>query len=132
MGEDGGRWGKMGGNGGKWGEMGGNGGNGGKWGKMKNVGKLPKMHCGECRKKCVKLVGNGRKIREKWDNLGQISQFPHCSTTSPPLPQVPLINFASRTGRLEKWEFRDCPTLADFSATADGWHRVALHEIMSE
>ena len=33
------------------------------------------------------MVGNGRKIGEKWDNLRQISQFPHCSTASPPLPQ---------------------------------------------
>jgi hypothetical protein len=67
--------------------------------------------------KCVKLVGNGRKIGEKWDNLGQIPHvsqfhFSHCSTASPPFPRVPLMNFASRletdrTSRLEKWKFFD-------------------------
>ena len=54
---------------GKWGEMGGN---GGIW-ELWEIAK--KIHCGECRKKCVKLVGNGRKIGENWDNLGQNFQF---------------------------------------------------------
>ena len=52
--------GKKEGNGGKWGEM------GGKWGV---VGNSEKYIVGSA-KKCVKLVGNGRKIEEKWGNLG--------------------------------------------------------------
>ena len=42
-----GKWGKMGGNGGSWRKMEEN---GGKWGSLGNCGKLPKIHCGECRK----------------------------------------------------------------------------------
>ena len=71
------------------------------------------------------------KIGEKWDNLGQISHFsqshfPHFSTTSPTLPQVPLMNFARRTSQLEKWEFRDGRTLANFLARRR-WLEVPWH-----
>ena len=108
------KWGEMGGIGGKWGEMGGI---GGKWGEMGGIGgkwEIAKNTLWGVQKNCVKLVGNGRKIGEKWDNLGQISHFPHFSTTLPPFPPIPLMNFASQTTRLGKWEFRDWPTLADF------------------
>ena len=111
----------------KWRRMGGNGENGGKWGEMGENGELWETAIytlREMHKKCVRLLGNGRKIGEEWDNLGQISHFsqshfPSFSTASPAFPQVPLMNFASRTSRLEKWEFRDWPTFADFSATAN-------------
>ena len=57
----------------KWGEMGGNGGkrggNGGKWGELWETAKNALW--GQY-KKCVELVGKGRKIGEKWGNLGQI------------------------------------------------------------
>ena len=103
---------------GKWGEMGGN---RGKWGEMGNRGKLPKIHSGEG----GKMREIGRKREENWRKMAQISHFsqshfPCFSTTSPPFPQIPLMNFASRTRRLEAWEFRDRPTSADFSASADG------------
>ena len=42
----------------------------------------------------------------------------HFSTALPPFPQVSLMKFASRTGRLEKWKFSDQPTMAHFSASA--------------
>ena len=66
--QDGGKWGGMGENGGEWGRMGENGENGKLWEIAKNT--LWEMY-----EKCVKLEGNGRKIGEKWDNLGQISHF---------------------------------------------------------
>ena len=57
--------------------------------------------------KCAKLIGNRRKIIEKWDSLGQISHFarshfPHFSTASLPSPQGSLMNFA--TAELADWE----------------------------
>ena len=74
----------------------------------------------------------GRKQEKNRRKLGQLgtnfhfsqshfSHFSHFSTTSPPFPQVPLMNVASQTSQLEKWEFRDWQTSADFSASADGW-----------
>ena len=108
----------MGGTGGKWGEMGGN---GGKWGI---VGNCQKHFVGNV-KKCVKLAGKGRKIGGTWDILGQVSRFskphfPHLSTAWAPFPQVPLMNLASQTSRLENMGFGDWPTLTDWSASADG------------
>ena len=47
---------EKGGNRGKWRRMEKN---GGEWGDLGYCGRSPKVHCGECRKKCVKFVGNG-------------------------------------------------------------------------
>ena len=55
-------------------------------------------------------------IWEKFPIFSQ-SQFSHFSAASPPFPQVPLMDFATRAHRLEKWEFGDSPTL--FSASAE-------------
>ena len=44
---------------------------GGEWGIVGNC----QRYTAKMYKKCVKLVSNGRKIGEKWDNLGQIPHF---------------------------------------------------------
>ena len=112
----------------KWGKMGGDWGEVGEMGETGNNEKLPKIHSRKCRKRCVKLVGNGRKIGVKWDNLGHIphftqSQFSHFSTALPPFPQDPLMNFASRTSRLEKWKFVTRRYSPASSADAVPWHQ---------
>ena len=96
----------------KWGEMGAN------EGIQGIVGNCQRYIMGSVEKMCD--IGRKRvKNQRKRDNLGQISHFPHFSTTSPPFPQVPLMNFAGRTSRPENWAFRDWPTFANFSASAD-------------
>ena len=80
---------------GKWGGIRGN---REKWAEMGNCEKLPKW---EMWKKCVKLVGNGRKIVEKCDNFRQIPHFPqptlfsffHSLATFPPRLQAELADW---------------------------------------
>ena len=44
------------------------------------------------------------------------SRFSHFSTASPPFPNVPSMNFAGRTSRLEKRSISDEPTQAELMA----------------
>ena len=69
MGENGGKRGKTGGNGESW--------------------EIAKNTLWGVQKKCVQLIGNTRKIGEKWDNLAQISHYSESQRLPPTDKELP-------------------------------------------